>query len=511
MRLTLSRRVGVVMSYVAMIFEILSTLLITPLIIRTLGQAEYGVYKLTAAIAAYLFLLDLGVGNSVIRYMAKFRAINDREQSRKFFGIATIYYFIIAMIVLIVGAVLVYFFPMMFAKGLSESEIALGESLLVLIIINCAITLGTTAFSIVIMAYERFAVQKGSLIVQVVLRMGLTVVALRLGYGSVGIVCIQLGTTILCRGFYVLYVIGRIKLLPKWSGIDFAFVKEVFVYSTFILVQMIAAQVNAFADQILLGAFVTTSAAIIAVYGVGAQIVTYYQSIGNALTGVLMPGVVKMVESKAEPDELCKEMIRIGRMILLILGLVWCGFLIYGKQFICLWAGEVNLEGYYVAVILMLAQMIILAENIGTQILWAKNEHKEQAVLKLAVVFVNVVLTIVLIRWKPLLGATIGTFISYVVGDVGVMNLVFKKKIGIKLSQYYQGLLARLIPLFCVTTLVGWLFSKINLSGWMGFLINVGVMTLTYCIFAWLFGLNEYEKSLVKSILTSIKRRCVHF
>ena len=49
----MNRRIGVVLSYVLMIFEILSTLLLTPFIISTLGQAEYGVYKLAAAINSF--------------------------------------------------------------------------------------------------------------------------------------------------------------------------------------------------------------------------------------------------------------------------------------------------------------------------------------------------------------------------------------------------------------------------------------------------------------------------
>ena len=36
----MNRKIGVLMSYVAMIFEALWTLLLTPFIMRTLGQAE---------------------------------------------------------------------------------------------------------------------------------------------------------------------------------------------------------------------------------------------------------------------------------------------------------------------------------------------------------------------------------------------------------------------------------------------------------------------------------------
>ena len=140
------------MSYVMMIFEVLSTLLLTPFIIRTLGQAEYGVYKLSASVVAYLLLLDLGVGNAITRYIAKFRASGEKEQSQKFLGVATIYYTVIALVALIAGVVLIAVFPKAFAKGLTASEIKLGQELLFITMINAAVTLGTAAYNNVIIS-----------------------------------------------------------------------------------------------------------------------------------------------------------------------------------------------------------------------------------------------------------------------------------------------------------------------------------------------------------------------
>ena len=95
----------------------------TSFLISTLGQAEYGIYQLVISITAYLALLDLGVGNSVIRYIAKYRANNDKQAQRRFLGITTIYYAIIAVIVLIVGGIILHNFSSIFAKGLTDSEI----------------------------------------------------------------------------------------------------------------------------------------------------------------------------------------------------------------------------------------------------------------------------------------------------------------------------------------------------------------------------------------------------
>ncbi len=491
-----------------MIFEVLSTLLLTPFIIRTLGQAEYGVYKLSASVVAYLLLLDLGVGNAITRYIAKFRASGEKEQSQKFLGVATIYYTVIALVALIAGVVLIAVFPKAFAKGLTASEIKLGQELLFITMINAAVTLGTAAYNNVIIAYERFTVSKGVPIIQIIVRMALTVVMLKGGFGSVGIVMVNLLMTVVCRGFFIIYVLFRLKLRPKFKGIEISFVKEIILYSSMILIQMIATQLNATVDQILIGSLVASSAAILAVYSVGTQVTQYFQSMGTAFTGVLMPGIVKMVESGVDSKTLTDEMIRIGRIILIVLGLIWGGFLACGQQFITLWAGADNSNAYFVAVILMTAYMFILTESIGTQILWAMNQHKEQAILKGIIVLLNILLTVVLIKWQPLIGATIGTFISLVLGDVVVMNVIFRKKLKMNLGYYYKGLTKGILPCIAVATAVGFVARHfLKNGGWISLLLEVAIICLVYAVCILMFGMNTYEKNMVLSVLRKFKPR----
>lgn len=503
----MNRKIGAVLSYVYMIFEVLSTLLLTPLIISSLGDAEYGVYKLIASVTGYLLLLDLGMGNSVVRYVAKYRETDDIESSKKFLGVCVVFYSIVAAIVIALGAVLIVFFQDIFAKGLSASEIGLSKKLLVLTVVNAAITLGSSVFYNVIIAYSKFTVSKGTSIIQIIVRIILTIVALKLGFKSVAIVVINLLLTIVTRLFYILYVLYVIKLKPRFKNISFGFIREIVAYSAFILLQMIATQINCHADQVLLGMFVASSAVIIAVYGVGTQIVQYFQSIGQALGGILMPGVVKLVEKGATPKQLQDEMVRIGRYSLSILGIIFMGFAVNGKKFLSVWIGDRYTESYFVALILMLAYVFILTESIGTQILWAKNKHQLQSVIKFCIVIVNVALTIVLIKWNPLIGATIGTFISLMLGDVLCMNIVFRKEIGISIKEYYLGLFKGILPSLVLSGISGYLLSLFYSSGLVSMVINIVVMLVVYAATMWIFGFNKAEKKMLKSIVCRLTNK----
>lgn len=502
----MSRKAGAILSYVVMFIEVLSTLLFTPFMIRTLGQAEFGVYKLTNSITAYLLLLDLGIGNAIVRYIAKYRATNDEENSRKFMGVATIFYTAMGGIALVGGSAMATVFPQMFATGLTLDEIALGEKLLLITMINASISIGTTVYSSVILAYERFVVSKTISIIEILLRVGLMLIALYSGMGSVGIVSANLIVTVLGRGFSLWYVFCKIGLKPKFKGIKFGFLKDILIYSTFVFLQMIATQLNQSIDQILIGSLVQSSTVLLAVYGVGAQVTHYFQSIGFAFTGMLMPGVTKMVEKGATSKMLVKEMVRVGRIILIILAMIWGGFLVCGQKFIVLWSGAENAEAYIVALMLMFAYLVILPQSEGSQILWAMNEHKEQSVMKIAVVFLNTVLTAFLIQWKPLIGATIGTLISLLLGDVVVMNVIFVKKLNMNLVLFYRDMLKGILPATLLTIAIGYVCGIFMSEGWLGLILQIGVMCVAYAVTMLMFGFNKCEKQLICSILNKLKR-----
>lgn len=70
-------KIGVMLSYVLIILNTVYGLLITPYMIGQLGTSEYGVYKTISSLSSSLMVLDLGIGSTVMRFVAKYRAIKD--------------------------------------------------------------------------------------------------------------------------------------------------------------------------------------------------------------------------------------------------------------------------------------------------------------------------------------------------------------------------------------------------------------------------------------------------
>lgn len=60
-------RAGTLLSYVNLAIGSIIPMIYTPIMLRMLGQAEYGLYSLSNSIVGYLSLLNFGFGSTIIR------------------------------------------------------------------------------------------------------------------------------------------------------------------------------------------------------------------------------------------------------------------------------------------------------------------------------------------------------------------------------------------------------------------------------------------------------------
>ena len=86
----------------------------------------------------------------------------------------------------------------------------------------------------------------------------------------------------------------------SFSHFDFPLMKEMTLFSSFIFINMIADQINWNIDKFILGRFYGTI--IVAIYGLVAQINSYYLSLSTAISNVFIPRVNKMVAMNCDSD-----------------------------------------------------------------------------------------------------------------------------------------------------------------------------------------------------------------
>ena len=120
---------GALLSYVLIVINACYGFLVTPYIISALGEADFGVYKTITSLSSSLMILDLGLGGTVMRYIAKYKAENKKEKINSFVSMALGEGSIIILALLAVSGVVYLGIPTIYEAGLSVSEIGLAKKL----------------------------------------------------------------------------------------------------------------------------------------------------------------------------------------------------------------------------------------------------------------------------------------------------------------------------------------------------------------------------------------------
>lgn len=183
-------KTGAFLSYVSIALNMVIGLLYTPYMLHMLGQSEFGLYSLAASLIAYLTVLDLGFGNAIVRYTAKFQAEGKNDELEQMFGMFFLLYIGIGIIALIAGLFLFDNVENIFSAKMSLEEVRKMRIMLGLMTFNLAFTFPMSIWGSIMTAYERFVFQRIVSIVRSVLNPIIMVALLTIGYKAIAMVIV---------------------------------------------------------------------------------------------------------------------------------------------------------------------------------------------------------------------------------------------------------------------------------------------------------------------------------
>ena len=376
-------KAGAALNYTVIVLDILVGLLYTPFLLRILGQSDYGIYSLVASVISYLTILDLGFGNAIIRYTAKFRAEGKIREQYELFGMFLILYTIIGLISMALGYVLYTHVDAWFGHTMTMEEMEKTRTMLLLLIFNLSFTFPMSVFGAIIQAYERFVFPKVVNILRILLNTGIMILLLELGYRVVAMVVLQTifnFLTLICNFYYCRYKL-RIKIW--FHNFQWGFLKEVATYSFWIFLGVILDRIYWNTGQFVLAVYVNT--ATVAVFAIAVQLCIMYMSFSTSISGVFLPKVTGMVACNDNREEISSLFIRTGRIQYIVMALVLSGFIVFGHDFIRLWAGNGYEDAYTIALLFFIVLTIPMIQNLGTTILQARNQMKFRALVYLGI------------------------------------------------------------------------------------------------------------------------------
>jgi O-antigen/teichoic acid export membrane protein len=177
------------------------------------------------------------------------------------------------------------------------------------------------------------------------------------------------------------------------------------------------------------------------------------------------------------------------------------GFLIFGQRFIYYWVGPDFALSYVIACILMVPLTLPLLQSTGLQILQAKSKNRFRSLVAFVICFLNIAISIPLARLYGGIGPAIGTAFSLIIGQIIIMNLYYHKKIGLDMILFWKEILKMSMPIVASAITIKILLLFWKDSNILMFLLQIVLMLALYVALMWRFGMNDFEKSMVRGVL----------
>lgn len=502
-------RTGVYLSYLNLAISSLIPFIYTPIMLDMLGQAEYGLYSLANSVVGYFSLLNFGLGSTIIRYLAKYRAEENTDAIRKTYGFFLVLYCILGCVVMLGGVLLSTSVGSIFDQGLTTDETEKMRMLVLIISLNLAISFPLSVFSSVAIAHERYFFRMIMNIVSTVAAPIGNLIALYLGFASVGMALAGTVIQALMAPVSILYCSHILKITPKFSRMPGRLVREMLGFSIFIFIGTVVDMLFWATDKVILGMLASSVA--VAVYNVGGTFNSIVTSLSSAISGVLVPKITGMVVTDTDQREWTSLFIKVGRLQFLIIALIISGFSVFGQTFIDLWAGPEYADSFWIAALTMFPLGIPLIQNTGISFVTAQNKHQFRSIVYLIIAVLNVISTYLMVPTMGIIGAALCSCVSYLLGQGLIMNIYYYKVTGLDIPLFWKNILKMaVIPGLMLA--VGLLLRRVVvIDNWITFFAGVVLFTAVYAILMYLFAMNDYEKDIVRKplqkIMNMVKRK----
>jgi O-antigen/teichoic acid export membrane protein len=480
------------------------TFVLSPYLIRSLGDARYGAWVLIAELLGYYGLLDLGIRGAVTFHVATYLA---REQTGRTVELIASAFWMLTLLgsaAAAGGVGLAFAFPHLFVEAGTDP----GEILIAMSILACTIgaSLPMEVFSASLVAQQRLdivnAVDVGN---RVLVAVGIVVV-LSTGGGLVGLAALQAGGKVL--SWLCLYVCLR-RGLPEVSLRPNLFrrveLKALTSIGSRAFVINIALTVLRRTDLVLVAMFMEVKW--VTYYSLGRMLIVYTENAVFEITRAYTPRLTELYakDERSALNELFFAGTRYAGVIAIVAVVgVWS----FATYFLALWvgpeyvAGPLTLRSDMVAFLLGVANLPRMLQSLSRQLIFASGKLTFLMWLTIFEAVVNIVLTVVLVRFYGLAGVAMGTVIPLLISQMLAMPWYMSTALGIAQRRWVIEGLGRPVLVGVLTLglsqLLCWLYPP---GTWAAFALEVLIVCAVASVLSMMLVLERGERAMLREKL----------
>lgn len=494
------RKLGITLSYLNLLLHTVIGFLYVPILLHYIGKSEYGLYQLIGSLIAYFGIMDFGLTNAIVRFYAGYRAVQDQFHMENLLAVSLRLYGMVAGVMLAAGGCCYLFLDTIFGDTMTGQELLSAKQLFLLLLFNITVTLTTMLFRAVINAEEKFLFLKGTELLQLVLQPILVVLILQEYPYAFSVALVQTGLNVVLILARIYYCFVHLRISICFHGWDWDLLRDFRKLALSLFAVSLIDQVFFRTNQVILG--IIDGAGAVAVYSIASLVYMNYMSLSTAISGVYLPHVTAMIARRASMKEISTLFIQIGRAQYFLLLLVLTGFIIFGQQFIQLWAGKDFLPAYWMTLLVIVPFTVDLIQNVGLSILQALNQYDFRAKVYLGMGIVNLMLAIPLgIRWGGT-GCAFATGLCMFLGNGLIMNWYYSRVVGLDIAGFWKQI-GKITTVGLLCLIVGMILNDCLASDSLaGFAGKMLAYVLLYAGGMWKLALDTDEKARFRKVLT---------
>lgn len=137
----------------------------------------------------------------------------------------------------------------------------------------------------------------------------------------------------------------------------------------------------------------------------------------------------------------------------------------------------------------------------------ARNMHQFRSIVYFFIAIGNIVGSIFLVKHYGAIGGAIATGISFMIGNILIMNIYYHKRMDLNIILFWENILKMTIPIL-ISMGVGVILNIYLVEvTYMRFLTKVIIYSGVYLIALFIIGLNEEEKKEIINILLKFNKK----
>lgn len=477
-------------------------------IVKKIGEEDYGIYLFVSAITGYFGILNLGLGGSLVKFVAQYQAEDDKDKVNEVINTT----FFMFLVIGAVGGVLLF----LIGTFLLSST---ARAIIYILGVNFIFTLSMGSLKGVLAGLQRYDILALITFIMSLINLCVIVLVLSLNGNIIDLVFYTTCTGLLgfiMTGWYIQRLLPYVSL--SINNLNWKMVRILFDLSISVFLLSVFLSLIYYTDRLVIGLLM------------GVTFITFYQAAWKLRaipSRIPEIGIYAIIPAASELEtaqnfQALRELFLRGTKYVLALCLALAVPVMFlSREMLTLWMGDDYAKYYIVVQILTISLFFDFNNYVATQILIGMNKIKKFVKYYGVVAVLNLGLSIYLVQEGfGLTGVALGTTIPFVLFEVFFLRHVFNV-LGIDWRTYLRDVFAKTFPyagavavlMYVVLlwhtpvvapadTLIELLIEFVTKIG-PYFVLGCGV----YMLLFYLNGLEPYEKEDIKKVIAKFRVR----